>query len=86
MAIVIKRFNKMTVLFHLEGGFCMKVYKGSAFKKWFLSKENIRRVLIPSGSSFHILNLDEINDEEYYVVLKKDFNEVVIEEVELVCE
>ncbi|MDM5370534.1 hypothetical protein QUF96_02940 [Bacillus bombysepticus] len=63
-----------------------KVYKGSALKAWFLSKPNIRRILIPSGDSFHIMNLDEIIDTDYYLITHKDFNSITIEEVELITD
>lgn len=64
----------------------MQVYKGSALKAWFLSKPNIRRILIPSGRSFHIMNLDEIIDTDYYLITDKDFNSITIKEVEVITD
>lgn len=61
-----------------------KVYKGSEFKKWFESNRDVRRVLEPTRTSFHILNLDEIEDGSYYLVTERYAGEVVIEEVDMV--
>ncbi|OMD76840.1 hypothetical protein [Paenibacillus odorifer] len=63
-----------------------KVYKGSAIKEWFLDQKqkDIRRILTPTRDSFHILNLDEIEDETYYIMSERYFGEVVIELAELI--
>lgn len=63
-----------------------KVYRGSYIKVWFLNQKQkyIRRILTPTRDSFHILNLDEIADENYYLISERNFGEVVIEIVEAI--
>ncbi|MED4854812.1 hypothetical protein [Bacillus atrophaeus] len=64
-----------------------KVYKGSAFKQWFLNNPDVRRVLTPTWNSFYLMkSLDEINDDEYYSVEHRDYTEVVIKKIELIRE
>lgn len=60
-----------------------KVFSGAAFKKWFNSNHEMRRVLTPSRDSFHLLShLDEIHDNKYYIVKDRNYGEVIIEEVQ----
>ena len=59
------------------------VLKGDLFKEWFLKTPQIRRVLEETHNSFHIVNLDEIDDDGYYLVTNRYNSEVLIEAVEL---
>ena len=61
-----------------------KIYKGIAFKEWFLKNYEVKRVLIPTRDSFHLVNLEEIDDNKYYFLSNRQYGEVIIEEVELI--
>mgnify|MGYP007051640736 CR=1 FL=1 len=71
--------------FILKGDLKMKkIYKGIAFKEWFLKNYEVKRVLIPTRDSFHLVNLEEIDDNKYYFLSNRQYGEVIIEEVELI--
>lgn len=62
-----------------------RIYKGSAFKNWFLNKSDVRRVLKPTRDSFYLFkSLDEIEDDKYYKMTSRQYGEVVLEEVILI--
>lgn len=64
-----------------------KIFKGSAFKNWFLSKPDVRRVLRPTRDSFYLFkSLEEIDDNKYYKMSTRQWGEVIIEEVQLITE
>ncbi len=64
-----------------------KVFKGSAFKEWFLNKSDVKRVLKPTRDSFYLFkSLDEIDDNKHYLMKTRQYGEVVLEEIELITD
>lgn len=64
-----------------------KLVKGAMLKAWYLdSRPRFSRIIIPASAGYHIMNLDEIEDDGYYLVTRIRSPEVFIEELDLVNE